>query len=220
MFKMQPNTKKDVSDQKSPPKQNKISLRVENIVASVTLHQKISLEQLLEKYKDIEEKDNFPGLVVKMTKPKATILLFSSGKLVMTGIRLLEHIPIIIDKITQKLKFADIELSQTPSFHVENVVVRGDFHKQINLDLTSLFLDRAIYEPEVFPGLIYKILEPNPICFLLFSSGRIICTGANDLGIVKREVKKLGITLKNKNVLGIKPDISPEKMDIDVLDLF
>jgi len=200
--------------------QSKVTLRVENIVSSVTLHQKISLDALTDKYKDIQEKENFPGLVVKITKPKATILLFGSGKLVMTGIQLIEHIPIIMEKILNKLEDAGIKIENEPTIKVENIVVRGDFHKKINLDFSSLILDRAIYEPEVFPGLIYKIIEPDPICFLIFSSGRIICTGANDLEIIKREVKNLAVFLKNEDVLGnVKPE-PQEQLDVDLLDLF
>ena len=202
----------------SAKKMNKVSLRVENIVVSVNLHEKIPLEKLLEKYRDIQQKDNFPGLVVKINKPKATILFFSSGKLVMTGITLVEHIPIILEKILKKLSDAEIEISEEPSIKVENIVVRGDFHKKINLDLTSLLLDRAIYEPEVFPGLIYKIVEPNAICFLIFSSGRIICTGAKNIEIIKTEVKNLGLLLKKEKVLG-NEDLE-ESENTEMLDLF
>ena len=64
---------------------NRVTLRIENVVASVKVGTFIDLDKLLEKYKDIEKKDNFPGLVVKMKNPKATILIFSSGKMVATG---------------------------------------------------------------------------------------------------------------------------------------
>lgn len=214
-----PLQKKPSTEENESSKKSKVSLRVENIVVSVSLHQTIDLNKLTERYKDIQEKENFPGLVVKITKPKATILLFGSGKLVMTGIQLLEHIPIIMEKILKKLEDAEIFVTEEPTIKVENIVVRGDFHKKINLDLSSLLLDRAIYEPEVFPGLIYKILEPNQICFLIFSSGRIICTGANDLAIIKNEVKNLAITLKKEGVLGEIKKEPKETLDLDLLGI-
>ena len=157
-----------------------------------------------------------------MKHPKATILIFSSGKMVLTGIRLPKHIPIVVEKIRNKIEGADITLDMKPLIKVENIVVRGDFHTQINLDLTSLALNRAIYEPEVFPGLIYKVTEPDKICFLIFSSGRIICTGANKENIIKREVKRLALQLKSFNVLGpINKELKEtDKLDLDLLDLF
>ena len=218
---MSKNLQKSVNPKKSKSK-NKVSLRIENVVASVRISNYIPLDTLLEKYKDIEKKDNFPGLIVKMKHPKATILIFSSGKMVLTGIRLPKHIPIVVEKIRNKIEGADITLDMKPIIKVENIVVRGDFHTQINLDLTSLALNRAIYEPEVFPGLIYKVTEPDKICFLIFSSGRIICTGANKESIIKREVKRLALQLKSFKVLGPinKELMETDKLDLDLLDLF
>jgi len=181
---------------------SKVSLCIENVVASVNLGKTLNLSQLLEKYQDIEKKDNFPGLVVKLRSPKATILIFGSGKMVITGIRLVKHIPIVVEKILNKLECADIKIETEPEIKVENIVVRGDFHFTLNLDMTSLALNRTIYEPEVFPGLIYKVVNPK-VCFLLFSSGRIICTGANNEDAIKKAVKELAITLKQKGVFGV-----------------
>ena len=179
----------------SNSKKNKVSLRIENVVASINLGCELPLEKILDKYKDIEKKKNFPGLVAKIFSPKATVLIFASGKLVCTGVRLPRNIPVVVKKIISKIEKADIEIKNEPIVKIENIVVRGDFHQSINLDITSLLLTSAIYEPEVFPGLIYKITDPK-ICFLIFSSGKIIVTGSNDEEIIKKSVKKLSITLK------------------------
>jgi len=207
-----------IQDQKtsSNSKRDKVSLRIENVVASINLGIELGLDKILEKYKDIEKKNNFPGLVAKMNNPKATILIFASGKLVCTGVRLPRNIPIVVSKIISKIEKAGIKIEEKPIVKIENIVVRGDFHQSINLDITSLILDSAIYEPEVFPGLIYKITEPK-ICFLIFSSGRIIVTGSNNEDIIKKSVKKLAITLKNNGVLG--DNGNKEEKDLDILDL-
>ena len=199
-------------------KKNKVTLRIENVVASVKVGTFIDLNKLLEKYKDIEKKENFPGLVVKMKNPKATRLIFSSGKMVCTGVRLVKHLPIVVEKVVKKMENAGIEIEMEPEVKIENIVVRGDFHQTINLDLTSLTLTRAIYEPEVFPGLIYKIPDPK-VCFLIFSSGRIICTGANDEKIIRSSVKKLALDLKRQGVLG-NTKKKVDQLDLDLLDLF
>ena len=198
---------------------SKITLTVENIVASVDVNTYIDLPLLLERYKDIEKKENFPGAIVKLMKPRATILIFSSGKLVITGVKLVKYISIIVEKTIRKLQEAGIEITEEPRVSVENMVCRADFGCNINLDITSLSLNSAIYEPEVFPGLIYKVSDPYKICFLIFTSGKVICTGAKDLNIIKQATKDLAIDLKHNDVLGRSSEPPEEKLDLDLMDL-
>jgi len=113
-----------------------------------------------------------------------------------------------------------VELTEDPDVKIENMVGRADFRTKINLDISSLVLDRAIYEPEVFPGLIYKVVEPHKICFLIFNSGKVICTGASDLEIIKTSLKTLAQTLKQNSLLGFEAEQKPEKLDLDLMDLF
>ena len=182
------------------PKSPSISLKVENVVASIRLAPYIELETLTSQFSDVEEKTNFPGLVIKLQKPKATILLFRSGKVVITGTKSVKSLPKIVAKVRNRLKELDIELDPEPLIKVENVVSSGSFGLPINLDLISLTLDRTIYEPEVFPGLIYKVEEPK-VCFLLFSSGNIICTGAKNNKDIVSAVRDLAIIMKESGVL-------------------
>lgn len=205
---------------RKPKASNKVILRIENIVATINTHLYIDLKLLMEKFQDIEKKENFPGIITKFTKPKATLLIFSSGKIVVTGVRLDTHIPIIVEKTLKKLSQAGIELEEEPEVKIENMVGRADFNTKINLDISSLVLDRAIYEPEVFPGLIYKVTEPEKICFLIFNSGKVICTGANNLDTIKISLKNLATKLKENHLLGQKEEDKPKTMDLDLLDLF
>ncbi len=211
-----PTTNKSQKTSSAP---NKITLTVENIVASVNVNAFIDLSALLERYKDIEKKENFPGAIVKLIKPRATILIFSSGKLVITGVKLVKYISIIVEKTIRKLKEAGMEIHEEPTVSIENIVCRADFGCAINLDMTSLSLNSAIYEPEVFPGLIYKIVDPYKICFLIFSSGKVICTGAKDLDIIKSATKDLALDLKRNKVLGREKEKIEKKLDLDLLDL-
>ena len=194
----------------------KITITVENIVASVDIKTRIDIQALLEKYKDIEKKENFPGVIVKLTRPKGTILIFSSGKLVITGVKLLKYISIIVEKTTRKLKEIGTQISEQPEVTIQNIVCRADFGCGINLDMTSLSLDSAIYEPEIFPGLIYKVSQPEKVCFLIFSSGKIIITGAKNIEVVKRATKKLAVSLKQMNLLGDTHELGDANLDLDV----
>ncbi|MHA1776642.1 MAG: TATA-box-binding protein [Promethearchaeia archaeon] len=185
-----------------PKLPNKLILRIENIVATIDIHILLDLTLLTQKFKDIEPKDNFPGVITRFSKPKATLLIFSSGKIVVTGVRLESHLPIILEKTLKKLRKAGLVFNEEPEFHIENMVGRADFGTKINLDLSSISLESAIYEPEVFPGLIYKVSKPTKICFLIFSSGKVICTGANNLTDIQNSLKQLARYLKTHELLG------------------
>ena len=75
------------------------------------------------------------------------------------------------------------------------MVASGDINMTLNLDKLAFKLENAEYEPEQFPGLVYKV--PNShITFLLFGTGKIVCTGAKNEREIKDAVKKLILTLK------------------------
>ena len=82
---------------------------------------------------------------------------------------------------------------------IENVVASTDIKKVISLDKLLTVLEASEYEPEQFPGLVYRITEPK-VAFLLFSSGRLVCAGAKSLDNVKLAVKKLEARLKQLGV--------------------
>ena len=194
------------------PKKNTVTLKIENVVASVRISSYLNLDLLIERYRDVEKKENFPGLVIKIKKPKSTILIFRSGKMVITGTKNIKNIPIIVEKVVKRLKATGCELDMEPEIKVENIVASGNFHTPINLDLTSITLERTIYEPEVFPGLIYKVPVPK-VCFLIFSSGKIICTGAKLEAKIRIAVRDLAVKLKKAEILG-------RKNNFDGLDLY
>lgn len=194
------------------PKKNIVTLKIENVVASVRISSYLNLDLLIERYRDVEKKENFPGLVIKIKKPKSTILIFRSGKMVITGTKNIKNIPIIVEKVVKRLTATGCELDMEPEIKVENIVASGDFHTPINLDLTSITLERTIYEPEVFPGLIYKVPVPK-VCFLIFSSGKIICTGAKYEAKIRIAVRDLAVKLKEADILG-------RKDNFDGLDLY
>ncbi len=198
---------KNVTNPEKNIKSPSISLKIENVVASVRLASYIELETLTSQFTDVEEKTNFPGLVIKLKKPKSTILLFRSGKVVITGTKSVKSLAVIVAKVRKRLIDLGIDLDTEPKIKVENVVSSGSFDVPINLDLTSLTLDRTIYEPEVFPGLIYKVDEPK-VCFLIFSSGKIICTGAKNNKDIVTAVRDLAVTMRDSGVL------EPDSMDI------
>ncbi|MHA1728394.1 MAG: TATA-box-binding protein [Promethearchaeota archaeon] len=169
---------------------NRVTYKVQNVVTSVNLNTDIDLDKIRNKFLDVNFNMNrFPGLCIKLKQPKCVILLFKNGKMVITGLKLSSQIPDVLTKFRKRLVEVDIKIPKEPEYRVVNMVVSADIGLNINLDLSSLTLDRSIYEPEVFPGLIYRMVQPKCV-FLVFSTGKFVITG------LKREedIEKVIIT--------------------------
>jgi len=182
-----------------------LDYKIENVVATVIMEitEKIDLTKIARKFEDVEyNPERFPGLVMRITNPKATFLIFSTGKMVITGLRRADEASPGVKKIMKSIKSAGISVSN-PEITIQNIVASGDLHTFIDLNKAAIIMENAMYEPEVFPGLIYRMADPKTV-FLIFSTGKVVCTGAKNKESVKvaisklnREVRELGITQKN-----------------------
>ncbi len=174
----------------------KAEWKVENVVATVVVElgasgEKINLNQLAHRYPDCEyNPERFPGLVMRVVDPKATILIFSTGKMVVTGLRAATEAEAVVNNVVKKMVQAKVDIKSKPVITIQNIVASGDLHTHIDLNEASVIMENAMYEPEVFPGLIYRMAEPKTV-FLIFSTGRIVCTGAKTKEIVGEAVQKL-----------------------------
>lgn len=191
--------------------------KIENVVATVTLKitEKIDLNIIARKYADVEyNPERFPGLVMRILKPKATILVFSTGKMVVTGMRRADEAEAVVEKVIKRIRKAKIEVSD-PEIVIQNIVASGDLHTNIDLNLAAVVMEYAMYEPEVFPGLIYRMQEPKTV-FLIFSTGRIVCTGGKTKEIVKNAVKKLSIQVREYGITKSDSDFEIDDSDEDL----
>ena len=171
-------------------------IKIENVVASATLDCKLPLDEIVSKIPGTEwEPEQFPGLVYRIKEPKAASLLFSSGKIVCTGTKSPEIAVEAVNKIVDSLKKVKIKIKGKPIITVENIVVSASLGATLKLNEIAFILPNTEYEPEQFPGLVYRIKKPK-VAFLLFSSGRVVCTGGKSLKDVKRALKKLEEELK------------------------
>ncbi|NVM45106.1 MAG: TATA-box-binding protein [Candidatus Lokiarchaeota archaeon] len=178
-----------------------LDYKIENVVATVVVEitEKIDLNQIARKHADVEyNPERFPGLVMRIEKPKATILIFSTGKMVVTGMRKASEADRVVEKVLKNIRKAGIKVSN-PEITIQNIVASGDLHTNIDLNMAAIVMEYAMYEPEVFPGLIYRMQEPKTV-FLIFSTGRIVCTGAKRKEIVKEAVRKLNIQVRELGV--------------------
>ena len=179
---------------------NKFQVKVENVVSFVSLGKKIPLNKLVNELEGVEyNPERFPGLVYRTTEPRAAALVFSSGKIVCTGAKSIEKSKEAVHKVVQRIRDVKIPMPRKFDIQVENIVASSKIKAKLNLEEITFALENAEYEPEQFPGLVYRISKPR-VAFLIFSSGKLICTGAHTiddihtaLGKLKEKLESIGI---------------------------
>ena len=171
-------------------------IKIENVVASATLHCTIKLEKVVTLFDGIEyEPEQFPGVVYRMKNPKAAALIFGSGKLVCTGTTSPGMAKEVVARVVRDLRRIGTKVPNKYEVHMENIVASAKIDQEINLDEIAFTLENTEYEPEQFPGLVYRMTEPK-VTFLLFTSGKVICTGARSVADVSKAVEKLDKALR------------------------
>ncbi len=194
-------SKKEIEDEEEYNFEENLDYKIENVVATVVVEitEKIDLLKLARYYAEVEyNPERFPGLVMRIQKPRATVLVFSTGKMVVTGMRRADQADAVVAKVLKNIKKAGINVSK-PVITIQNIVASGDLHTNIDLNKAAIVMESAMYEPEVFPGLIYRMKDPKTV-FLIFSTGRIVCTGAKNKEIVRQAVLQLNIDVREYSV--------------------
>ncbi|HDL02277.1 MAG TPA: TATA-box-binding protein [Candidatus Pacearchaeota archaeon] len=173
----------------------KTPLKVQNIVATTSLEEKVSLTKLARTQPNTEyNPDTFPGLVLRVKDPKSAVLVFSSGNLVCTGTKSVAQVRDVVQQVIKQLKKIGVNVKIKPKITVQNIVASGAIDLKLNLNTLSLELENTEYEPEQFPGLVYKLEDPTAT-FLLFSNGKLVCTGTKNKAQLDDSMVQL-----NKNV--------------------
>jgi len=176
-------------------------IRIENVVASATLDQKIDLNAVVKGNPGVEYRPiQFPGLVFRIKKPKSAILIFRTGKMVCTGTKSEKEAIRAVKKVIRELKKSGIIILGKPEIKVVNIVASANLFGLIDLEGGAYSLDRVMYEPEQFPALIYRMDEPK-VVFLIFSTGKLVCTGATKKEQVYEAVGKLHKRLEEKELI-------------------
>jgi transcription initiation factor TFIID TATA-box-binding protein len=177
------------------PKTEK-NLEIVNIVVSSSLEHTIPLEKMAATLSNTEyNPEQFPGLVIRIKEPKTSALIFSSGKIVCTGARSLQKVEESIQKIIESLQKIGIKITIKPKITVQNMVAAGSIGMALNLNSLAMKLPNTEYEPEQFPGLVYKLIEAKAT-FLLFSNGKVVCTGTKSEEEARTALDKLIVILK------------------------
>jgi transcription initiation factor TFIID TATA-box-binding protein len=179
------------------------SLKIENIVASAKVTDYLDLPALASQIKDAEyNKKRFPGVVIRMQNPKIAALVFGSGKVILTGAKSIDSLSEGLEILGNLLRDLKIDISQNLTYKIQNIVTSADLGSGINLNKIAVGfnLDRIEYEPEQFPGLVYRLENPK-VVVLLFGSGKLIITGGKEPEDAKKAVQKILNDLKNLGLL-------------------
>ena len=176
-------------------------ISIENVVASATIDQKLDLKDIQKKFPDTEwHPEQFPGLVFRLKTPRTATLIFRTGKMVCTGSKSEDIARKAVKTVVQKLRKGRIKVKKDAVVTIQNIVASINLGGKIHLEQAARTLPRSMYEPEQFPGLIHRMLDPKTV-ILLFSSGKLVCTGAKKEQDVYRSVNNLHALLEEKDLM-------------------
>jgi transcription initiation factor TFIID TATA-box-binding protein len=179
----------------------KATVNIENVVTTATLNQKIDLNAVVRGYPGVEYRpEQFPGLVFRLKRPKTATLIFNSGKMVCTGAKSEKESRRAVMHVIKELKKSGIIIIRKPELKTVNIVASGSLGGMIDLEKSAYDLGRTMYEPEQFPGLIYRMDDPK-VVILLFASGKLVCTGAKREEDVYIAVNKLHQRLEDQKLI-------------------
>jgi transcription initiation factor TFIID TATA-box-binding protein len=179
----------------------KAIIHIQNVVASATLNQKVDLNAVVKSFPGVEYRpEQFPGLVFRLKRPKTATLIFNSGKMVCTGAKSEKEARRAVMTVVKELRKGGIIIISKPELKIQNIVASASLGGKIDLEQAVSKLVKTMYEPEQFPGLIYRMDEPK-VVILIFASGNLVCTGAKKEQDVYDAVHKLHASLEEKDLI-------------------
>ena len=179
----------------------KAIIKIQNVVASATLNQRVDLNAVVKSQPGVEYRpEQFPGLVFRLKRPKTATLIFNSGKMVCTGAKSEKEARRAIMTVVKELKKGGIIIISKPELKIQNIVASVSLGGKVDLEQAVGKLGKTMYEPEQFPGLIYRMDEPK-VVILIFASGNLVCTGAKRERDVYDAVHKLHESLEKQNLI-------------------
>lgn len=156
-------------------------LVTQNVVAAAKVAHALDLVALASRIPGAEyDKRRFPGLIVRSSSPRFAALIFNSGKLVLTGLPHPDAIPVAIEAVLALLRAAGVEAEARAAPKIVNLVMSGHLGEPVSLHHLAIArgLEGIEYEPEQFPGLVYRAAAGVA---LVFATGAIVVTGAKSI---------------------------------------
>ncbi len=183
------------------PKSEKVQVEIQNVVATADLSQHLNLEVILQVTPGARyDPQKFPGLIYRLKKPKTTTLLFKTGKMVCTGAKSSKSAKTAIARVITDLTGNGIIIIAKPGVAIQNIVASANLHGTIDLENVAEQLYRTMYEPEQFPAVIYRMIDPK-VVLLIFANGKIVCTGAKKETDSYLAIEKLRRTFETNRLI-------------------
>lgn len=179
------------------------SFKIENVVSTIKLSDHFDLNTIKSRLDEVEyNKQKFPGLIYRIKEPKAVFLLFNSGKVVCTGCKSIENAKSAFDKLYRKLIEIEVDVNSSYEVSVQNIVASADLGNVLNLEdvVFGFGMENVEYEPEQFPGLVYRMNIPK-VVILLFGSGKLVITGGKSPSDCNNALIQLKDTLINLKLI-------------------
>ena len=181
----------------------KKTIKIENVVASTTIGQELDLKSLALELDAAEyNSKQFPGLVYRTKNPKTAALIFRSGKIICTGAKSIDDVDVGLKSVFKNMRGVGIKVVDEPQITVQNIVASADLGTGLNLNAIAigLGLENIEYEPEQFPGLVYRLSNPK-VVVLLFGSGKLVITGGKKVADAEAAVGKIVGELEGLSLL-------------------
>ena len=166
-----------------------MNLHIVNIVAVVKLSSTLNLDELALILKDSERCTRGGNWVkIRLQPENYYIAFYKSGKFLITGVKSIEIVENVADRVLSLLKEAKMDLKKE-NIKVYNITMTGAMEMRASLEKIVFALDSAkvSYEPEQFHCLIYR---DYGACFLLFPSGKLIITGSKESKLAEEATEK------------------------------
>lgn len=174
-------------------------MKVVNFLATARIADYLDLHQFSDETGVEFEPDRFPGMSYRLENPKVCVLLFRSGRSVVTGAKSVEDIEEALKQVHAILVANGHDVAKEYVYEIGNVVVTHNVGKELNLASLTFSLDftRTEWEPEQFPGLIYRVGRGLNSVALVFSSGKCVITGNTNLDEAKLAAEYLQEDIDN-----------------------
>ena len=180
-------------------------VKIVNVVATAALKHRIDLNAVVKAFPEVEYRPKqFPGIIFRLKSLKTTTLIFGSGNMVCTGARSEKEAERSLSRLVRVLKKGGMLIVGKPEIKIVNIVASASLGGAVDIielyEVERSMRGRILYEPEQFPGLIYRMKSPRAV-FLIFASGKLVCTGARKEEDVHQAVNKLHQELEDKGVI-------------------
>jgi transcription initiation factor TFIID TATA-box-binding protein len=155
-----------------------IQLRMQNVMATLNLGCRVDLDKITQTARNAEyNPKRFQAVIMRIREPKTTALIFGSGKMIVTGAKSEDDASNAAKKYTAIVAKVGFPVS-FKEFKIQNITCTCDCGFPIKIEhLSYAYSQNSTYEPELFPGLIYRMQDPKCV-LLVFVSGKVVLTGA------------------------------------------